>query len=350
MDKISKTIVTNKREPTWTFTGGWNMALDQVRRDEPWVHDYLYASQLGASQVDIYLSLTGTPQSNGFDVRAKRKFDAGNFWEWIAILVAKRAGIFIDTQEKVSYQVEGGLRVSGKYDLKIGGERNLYMIEKMKDALEIIELPPMFVEAMRVVEDKVNKDTVLPIRIVEVKSSSSFMYEAQYKYGIPADNHALQCFHYLLATGIDEGAVNYISKDDARMTEIPIWRDDEGLMERYTEVTTLAKMYQDKKERPPLEPLIIFDYAKGKFSDNWNIKYSAYLTYLYGFEHESAYQDEYKGKISSWNRVMGRIKRGEKMTAGNLAYIEEIKQTFPNFDEIINNFTPEENSEEGVTE
>jgi hypothetical protein len=69
----------------------------------------------------------------------------------------------------------------------------------------------------------------------------------------------------------------------------------------------------------------MFDHAKGRFSDNWNVKYSAYLTYLYGFEHESMYQDAIKSTVSAWNRVLGRIVRGERMTDKNLAYIEEIK-------------------------
>lgn len=333
--------MTNK-PATWTFTSGWNVALDQVRRDTPLEHDYLYASQLGNSQVDIYLNLMGVAPSNSFDTRAKRKFDAGVMWEWIATMVAKRAGIFLSSQDRVEYQIEGGLKVAGKLDLKLGGVRNTTQINEMKSALNTIELPEVFIKAMETVEANMNFSTELPTRIVEVKSSSAFMYEAQYKYGKPAENHALQCLHYLLATGIEEGAVLYISKDDARMTEIPIWREDAELFEKYKEVVTLAKMYHDKKEQPPLEPLIKFDKDKGKFSDNWTIKYSAYLTYLYGFETEGDYQDAYKAKIASWNRVVGRIKRGEKMTANNLNYIEGIKQEFPDYEELISNFNIEE--------
>jgi len=330
------------RKSTWTFTGGWNASLDQMRKDNPWEHNYLYASQLGNSQIDIFLNLMGTETSNGFDVRAKRKFDAGVMWEWIVTMVAKRAGIYLSSQDKVKYQIEGGLEVSGKLDLKVGGLRNMEMIQEMDKALEIISLPEVFIKAMKNVESSMNFETVLPTRIIEVKSSSAFMYEAQYKYGIPAENHALQCLHYLLATKLEEGAVLYISKDDARMCEIPIWRDDNLLNEKYKEIVTLAKMYYDKKERPPLEPMIIFDCDKGKFTDNWNIKYSAYLTYLYGFEVEGDYQDVFKSKVGSWNRVVGRIKRGEKMTASNLQYIDEIKVEFSNFDEIVETFKLDE--------
>ena len=351
MQNIKKlNISTLNKSATWTFVGGWNVSLDEMEKRKAWEHDYLWASQLGSSLVDIYLNLMGVEPSNAFDNRAKRKFDAGVMWEWIATLVAKRAGIYLSSQDKVEYQAEGGLKVTGKLDLKIGGQRNTEMIRDMRGALKIIEFPDVFVKAMETVEKQMNFDTVLPERVIEVKSSSAFMYDAQYKFGVPAENHALQCLHYLLSTGIDEGAVLYISKDDARMTEIPIWRNDELLNAKYLEVVTLAKRYYDKKEQPPLEPLIIFDESKGKFTDNWNIKYSSYLTYLYGFEHESAYQDEFKSKVSSWNRVVGRIKRGDKMTASNLAYIEEIKAQFPNWEEIVNNFKPEESGESEVNE
>lgn len=347
--KLNMSLVgTTAKPPTWTFTGGWNASLDEVERYGASARDYLWASQLGNSQVDIFLALMGHEPSNPFDSRAKRKFDAGVLWEWIAELVAKRSGIFISKQDSVSYQHPEGLRVSGKLDLKIGGVRNLKQIKEMEAALQVIGLPERFIKAMNTVEKNMNFSTDLPIRVLEVKSSSSYMYDAQYKYGTPAENHALQCLHYLLSTGVDEGAVLYISKDDARMTEIPIWREDELLNAKYKEVVTLAKMYYDKKEKPPVEPMIVFDWAKGRFTDNWNIKYSAYLTMLYGFETEGDYQDAFKSKVASWNRVVGRIKRGEKMTTSNLQYIEEIKTKFPDFDEIVADFKPEEDVNDDI--
>ena len=320
----------NERKPSWTFVGAWNASLDEMERWDAYKRDYLWASQLGNSQIDIWLTLNGQEPSNPFDKRAKRKFDAGVFWEWVAELVAKRAGLFIDSQGRIEYGLEGTLKVAGKYDLKLGGKRNLEVIKKMEEALEIIELPERFVKAMNSVEKNMRFDTELPTRIVEVKSSSSYMYDAQYKFGIPAENHALQCLHYLLGTGEEEGAILYISKDDARMTEIPIWRDDKELNAKYEEVLNLATYYYISGEEPPKEPLIVFDEAKGKFTDNWNIKYSAYLTMLYGFETEGDYQDAFKSKLASWNRVLGRIKKGKKLTESNEQYIEEMK--FEKFD------------------
>ena len=315
----------SERKPSWTFVGAWNASLDEMERYGAYKRDYLWASQLGNSQVDIWLALNGKEPSNPFGKRAKRKFDAGVFWEWVAELVAKRAGIFIDSQERVEYGLPGTLKVAGKYDLKLGGKRNIEMIKKMQKALEIIELPERFIKAMESVEKNMRFDTELPTRIVEVKSSSAYMYDAQYKFGIPAENHALQELHYLLGAEVEEGAILYISKDDARMTEIPIWRDDKELNAKYEEVLNLATYYYISGEEPPKEPLVVFDHDKGKFTDNWNIKYSAYLTMLYGFETEGDYQDVFKSKIASWNRVLGRIKKGKKLTKSNEKYLKEIK-------------------------
>ena len=97
MDKYSYSTATKKsaysitirdRQPTWSFSGNWNLALDRVERSQVKPRDYMWASQLGGSLVDIYLALTGVEKSNDFDLRAKRKFDAGVFWEWIAGLLS----------------------------------------------------------------------------------------------------------------------------------------------------------------------------------------------------------------------------------------------------------------------
>lgn len=345
---LSKRMNDEANLPTWTFVGAWNKSLDEMDRFGAFKRNYVWASQLGNSQVDIWLALNGIPPSNDFDLRGKRKFDAGVMWEWIAELVAKRAGIFLSKQDRVEFGFEDTIKVVGKLDLKVGGKRNLKMIEEVNTALKVISLPERFIKAMESVEKNMRFDTELPTRILEIKSSSAFMYDAQYKNGIPSENHALQCLHYLLATDTKEGAVCYVSKDDARMVEIPIWKDDKELNAKYREVLELATHYYRSKEKPPIEPLIIFDEDRGKFSDNWNIKYSAYLTMLYGFEKESDYQDTVKGKTASWNRVVGRIKRQERMTDSNLKYIEEIKKDFPNFDEIVKSFK-DDGSEEKET-
>lgn len=109
------------------------------------------------------------------------------------------------------------------------------------------------------------------------------------------------------------------------MTEIPVWLDDQNLHDRYRDILEMATHYYRTNTRPEIEPFIQFNHDQARFSDNWNIKYSGYLTMLYGFEAESDYRDAVKSKISSWNRVLGRIKRDEKMTDKNLGYIEEIK-------------------------
>lgn len=323
------------RKPTWTFTGAWNVSLDEMQRREARPRDYIYASELGKSYIDVWLALQGIEPSNPFDTRAKRKFDAGVFWEWVVELVARRAGIFIDRQQRVEHKTKGNLKVVGYLDLVVGGKRDVEMIKQMDEALKIIKLPKRFTQAIATVEKKMNFKTELPARVLEVKSSSAYMYDSQYKYGIPSENHALQCYHYLLGSGLNEGAVVYISKDDSRMTEIPIFRDDKELKAKYEKVVSDITRYYKDGTQPPLEPEIVFDEEKGKFTDNWNIKYSAYLTKLYGYETEGDYQDKYKSKIARWNRVLGRIVRGDNMTDHNKDVIKEIKAEFPKYNEII---------------
>lgn len=335
-------IGDNARKATWSFVGGWNASLEETESWGAYERDNAWASELGKSLIDVWLTMGGVEASNPFSNRAKRKFDAGVMWEWIVELVAKRAGIFISKQDRVVYQTQNGVKVTGKLDLLVGGKRNQEMIQKMQEALEVVSLPERFIKAMANVERKMNFEFELPERVLEVKSSSAYMYDAQYKVGIPSESHALQCLHYLLGTKHDEGAVLYISKDDARMIEIPVWRDDDLLNRKYEEVTALIKKYRDNKERPPKEPLIVFDYDQGRFTDNWNIKYSAYLTYLYGFETESDYRDEVENKIAAWNRVLGRVTKGKRMTDSNLEYIEEIKSEFPGFDDIVRHFRDED--------
>lgn len=337
------------REATWTVAELWNTILDRVDEYPPTPRNYLWASELGLSDIDIYLRLNGVEPSNKSDSRAKRKFDAGIQWEWVAATVFRRLGLLIERERPIKYQTKNYLPVSGRADLVVGGQIDEDMVTQITRALSQVDFPEHYTKAMaemlKVIKAEFGVKT-FKTRILEVKSASAFMYDAQYKYGEPSMNHALQCFHYVNGSDTDEGAVFYISKDDSRLSEIPIWKDDEVLRKAYEDKLARITEAYETQTQPDREKLVIWDEDKGKFSDNWNIKYSSYLTYLYGFNHESEYTDAFKSKIASWNRVVGRIKRGDNMTKSNLEYIEEIKKEFPNFDELVANSRQEEVEEE----
>lgn len=346
-------LAIKDRKPTWEIASVWNDLADVVEKRTPMPRDYLWASELGSSDIDLYLKLTGVEPSNGFDSRAQRKFNAGLFWEWFIVSIFKRLGYEVGTQERVEYTPENGLKITGKIDMLIGGTANREQMQSYKKVLRELDFPERYLNILDQMEEMlIQKYGTTPLKKIpfEIKSASAFMYDAQYKFGEPASNHALQDYHYVMATGCDEGAVFYVSKDDARVTQIPIWADDENVRKEYISKSQRMKYYLDNNIMPEREKLIIWDEAKGRFSDNWNVKYSDYLTKLYGFEHETEYSDAFKSKIASWNRVIGRMKKGETMTKSNLGYIEEIKLEFPNFEELVAKANPveEETAETGA--
>ena len=70
---------------------------------------------------------------------------------------------------------------------------------------------------------------------------------------------------------------------------------------------------------------IVFDAGFRKFSANWKVGYSQYLTMLYGLKNQKEFDDKYKKKVESWNRVLGRIAEDKDMTKKNLGFLDEMK-------------------------
>ena len=367
-----------------TFSGVWNESLEKREERPLKERNNIWATELGNAPIDVYLKMKGIKPSNPPEPRALRKFEAGNIWEWIIGLVLKRAGILRDAQKWVKFQYPGLLEVTGKLDFTYGGQidwdearARVFMnvdkapaeiVERIKQDVvteTLQEYPDANPQAIRFAVDRAidgyhnfikNNLLLTPdfltramesvfnyfsvkyadgIKevILENKSCSAFMFERYLATNQAADNHRKQLFHYLIAEGKDEGHILYVSKDDARLLEIGVMNPSAVEDEYRSSIEIITKSF-NSGERPPLEPEVTYDYEWGRFSDNWKVKYSNYLTMLYGFENQSSFENKWKKEISSWNRVMGRIIRGDNMTKLNLEIIERIKQTFPNFDEI----------------
>jgi len=75
-----------------------------------------------------------------------------------------------------------------------------------------------------------------------------------------------------------------------------------------------------------LEKAIEFSEDIGKFSKNFNVAYSGYLTMLYGFKDQAEFDAKYTPIVARWNRVIARIKNGDKMTDKNNEVIKEIER------------------------
>lgn len=317
----------------WSFYQVWNESLEQ-RENRPTVaRDRIWASELGKSLVDNYLKLKGVEPSNPFDARSLRKFEAGNIWEWFVGLILKRAGVYLGTQGWVEYQYPGLLNVTGKLDFLAGGKPDW---EKSFEEIKELDLPEFFGRATNAIIDYFKKtypDGMEEI-VLEIKSVGSYMFEKYWNTGIANPNHRLQAFHYLKATGKPEAHVVYISKDDARMVEIglmnpsPVEKDYKDYIEELTG-------YYKANQRPPLEKEIVFDEETGRFSVNWKVMYSPYLTMLYGYKDQAEFDGKYRGQVNKWNRVLGRIVEGKKMTKLNLEVVKEIEKNFKDIDKIV---------------
>ncbi|MBX4188116.1 MAG: hypothetical protein KW793_03200 [Candidatus Doudnabacteria bacterium] len=310
-------------EKNWSFASVWNGAFLKGE-DKPYeARDYLWASELGKSDVDLFLRLKGEQPTNKPDSRAHRKFEAGDVWEWIIKIILLRAGIYRKSQQPVKNALPEMLAVSGKLDHVAGGIPNF---EQATEALDEMELPDVLkYKAMQVLQFLAETyPTGLKEKVLEIKSLGSIGFEKVMNTRRPLRGHDLQTFHY--ARGLNLPAtIIYVCRDDARIVEIPIMPDDAELEAKYCErIGRITKCFREDIQPEP-EPLIIFDENEGRFSLNFNIQYSSYLTKLYKFQHAEEYREAIAPLSERWNRVLGRIRTGKELTKNNLAALEEMK-------------------------
>ena len=317
----------------WSFTNIWNESLEQREQRELKPRNRIWASELGGAYIDRFLKMKGEPQTNPPNARSLRKFEAGNMMEWIIEMVLKRAGILQESQKWIQYQYDGLLPVTGKLDFYAGGLPDWN--EAIKK-IEALDLPEFFKRAThQIIEHLKSYNKELEKIIIEVKSCSSFMYDRYEKYGLESSkNHVMQTFHYLKADKMPEAHLTYICKDDLRMLEFGIFNPSR-YEDWYKEDIEKMTVYYNSDIQPPLEPEAIYNEYTAKFSTNWKITYSSYLSRLYHYKEPMEYEEKYQKKIAPWNRVLGRCIRQDKMTELNLMVIKDIKQLFPNFDSLI---------------
>ena len=317
----------------WSFFQVWNQSLEQGKTPrELKVRNNIWATEIGGAFVDRYLKMKAVAPTNPPNPRSLRKFEAGNMMEWLAGMVLKRAGILQENQTWLSYQYPGLLEVTGKLEFFAGGQPNWL---EANTAIQSLELPEFFNRATQAIVDHFSASypNGLEQVILEIKSCSAYMFEYYEKYGA-SPQHVLQVFHYLKAKNMQEAHLIYISKDDLRMLEFGVFNP--SLVEEvyHSDIGQMTRFLR-KGTQPEKESLAVFDPLSGKFRTNWKVAYSNYLTMLYGFENQKAYDDEYQKKVAQWNRVLARVVKGDNMTPANLTVIDEIRNSFLNWDELV---------------
>jgi len=320
----------------WGFAEVWNAGLSEMFQRPMKQRDNLWASELGKAPVDLWLKMRAVEPTNPPNPRSMRKFEAGNVFEWIVSLILKRAGILQESQKWSSYQYPDLLEVTGKADFIAGGKPD---IEKFKTEMEQMNFPDVFLrngEKMikYFLENYPDGLTEMPL---EIKSVSAFMFEALEKNKSASKIHRLQTFHYLKSTNKPIATIVYICRDDLRMMEFLVENPSDTEKEYKEFIETITK-YHKNEERPPLEKAIEFSEDIGKFSKNFNVAYSGYLTMLYGFKDQAEFDAKYTPIVARWNRVIARIKNGDKMTDKNNEVIKEIEQAGYNLKDLIIKF------------
>jgi len=325
----------------WRLAEIWNKALEVNEQRPVKSRDNLWASELGKSPIDLFLKLKGTEPTNPPNARSLRKFEAGNVFEWIVSLILKRAGILTESQKWSSYQYPDLLKVTGKADFIAGG---IPEVKNAIDELKNLGIPQVFIRGAESIAMYLEDKGELKTKPLEIKSVSAFMFDAIEKSGKAMKNHRMQLFHYLKSDNYTQGAIIYICRDDLRMFEIPVFNPS-AVEDEYREaITTISKFVQEDKQ-PPLEKEIIFDEEFGRFSQNFNVGYSGYLTMLYGYKDQKEVDDKNRPIVSKWNRVLARAKDKKNLTPKNLDVIEEIKKSSFNFDECVKFALVEEEEE-----
>lgn len=326
-----------KNSQPWSLSKIWNLALEQTQEREIVPRNKIYASELGRSDVDTWLKMQGTIPTNPPNDRAHRKFHAGDLYEWFVFLVLKKCGILINKQLPVKSQIEGCVEVSGRLDYIAGGIPDYETGQKKIDELIAeLEMPPLFHQVTKNFIEILKKEYPqgLDEKVLEVKSVAVFGFNKVEKTNKALAGHDLQNFHY--AKGLQmEGALCYISRDDLRMYEIPILPNDQKLLEKYEKKVKSISGYYLENQMPPAEPVILFDEDTYKFSKNFNVEYSPFLKKLYNIDSPDEYDKMFKQRIASWNRVLGRVAKGDKMTPKNIEALTDMRNFGFDVDQII---------------
>lgn len=321
----------------------------QLLNDNPTSEDrdlvprnYLFASELGKSDIDVYLSMNAVAYSNSPGVRARGKFSMGNFFEGAIQNAFRRLGLLVELspdEKRVRGQIHGLIDVSGKIDILLNGTKTPEDLKRIKAETErklsLLIYDDPFIEeelkiTIRIIEGFLAQRKTISFsnQILEIKSSSLMGFSGIIENNTPHDSHGMQAGFYARYNkkwNQKSAIILYMCKDDARfqLFEISGSKNDKYqkmLMESWKRK---SKNYLDKKQ-PEKEPLIVVE--NGKFKLNFNVMYSNYLTMLYGFKHQEEYREAYSGKIGSWNRVITRMAKEEKMTKSNEEYIKEMEE------------------------
>jgi hypothetical protein len=232
------------------FAAIWNRAFDEPPRPSK-ERDYLYASELKGKPYDTVLSMLGVLPTSEPNARAKRKFQAGNLFEFIVKVALQNCGLYQKTQEAIRAEFDGIL-VSGRIDFLIGGTPNFE--NNIINTVQELELGDGFEGYLSRLQQNFKawyekKGFEFPNEVWEIKSVSALVFDGIELADKPKENHVLQLYHYVYNhPKTNSGRIIYICRDDLRLKEFYVHRSDTQIYNDYAfEVRKLRDLYLQHK-------------------------------------------------------------------------------------------------------
>ena len=303
----------------WAIQGVWNRGLTFGREErelKPRTH--IWASEIGKDPYMRYLSMTAVKPDFDFNVRVLRKFAVGDLLERLMGAVLIIAGILKHDNER--YEIpedDEHLMVSVKPDFIAGGKIDWERSKTQMDNNMLFEFMPSMkgiAEGMMEFLQVKHPDGLKDL-LYEIKSVNSMLFWAKKDYLTQAyPHHVMQTYTGMKATGIKEGRILYISKDDYTVAEIPIHLENPELEKLWDDDVRRMTKFIREGVPPPKPQSLIYDTRKkirfqhkkvkhvinGAYTSNWQIEWSNYLPTITGFksadEWKASLKDELKAK------------------------------------------------------
>jgi len=303
---------------SWTLCKIWNQQLTFGREErELQKRDRIWASEIGKDIYERWLKMNAVKPDFDYDERILRKFEAGNFFERIIGFVLVSAGILIYDNKWYNIPADNDhLEVSVRPDFIAGGKPDWEEAKKRVSEELLFKLMP---NLGRIAEQLVKQLSEkypegLKELVFEIKSLNSQIFWSKKDYLAEAyPHHIMQTFTGMKATGIPEGRILYISKDDLTTAEFAIFLNNEELNELWEkDVRDITKYIREGIEPPKPEGVVFdpraklrFQYNKKKqviegcYIENWQIGWSNYITKITGFKGK-----DQRSAAEKWKRSL----------------------------------------------
>jgi hypothetical protein len=320
-------------EQDWSLQTIWNnfLAFGNDRELKP--RTEIWASEIGKNYYERYLKMTGVKPDLQYPLRVLRVFSAGRKLEREVAEVFIAAGLLKHDNKKYTIKGDGitTVDVGVRPDFICGGVPDWQKVQEnldrlAKEATAIYEDGAMNTHLAEVLLASKNLTELLKKKfpkglndlLYEIKSVNSMLFWAKKDYLKDAyPHHVMQTYTGMKATGLKEGRLFYVSKDDRTCLEFPIYAT-QALEEAWEKDVREMSAYILKGEVPPKPESIVFDKRKkinfqknkvkysiqGAYTANWEIERSMYLPTITGFENKEEWLKSLKEEIKARNDAL----------------------------------------------